>query len=82
MKKVFLSVLALSFGSALAQDRVAAFDRDGDARVSFAELSDRCEISRQLFNRADINSDGTLSNQELSRARRYLLITCQTEHKA
>jgi Ca2+-binding EF-hand superfamily protein len=79
MKKLFLVVLVLSSSITLAQNRVAEFDRNGDSRVSFDELSSSCEFSRKLFDRADRNKDGTLSNAELSNARRYLLTSCRSE---
>jgi hypothetical protein len=79
MKSLFLIVLVLGSSLTLAQNRVAEFDRNGDAKVSFDELSSSCEVSRKLFDRADRNGDGMLSNVELSNARRYLLTSCRSE---
>jgi len=79
MKKLAL-VLALVSAPALAQDRVAKFDVNGDKAVDLVELRSACDVSKALFERADKNSDGVLSNSELRSAKGYLFSRC-TEKK-
>ncbi len=81
MKKLVIGLLALASVSVMAQDRVSKFDKNGDAKVDFAELSVSCEVSKSLFERADKNGDGLLSNVELQTARRYILDRCNKEEK-
>lgn len=81
MKKLAL-VLALVSAPALAQDRVAKFDVNGDKAVDLVELSTQCEVRKSLFDRADKNGDGVLSNKELADARRYLLDNCRKQKDA
>lgn len=80
MKKLAL-VLALVSVPAMAQDRVAKFDLNNDKAVDFAELSTKCEVRKSLFDVADKNGDGVLSNKEMADARRYLLNSCRKENK-
>jgi len=81
MKKLVIGLLALISVPALAQDRVAKFDKNGDSKVDFAELSVSCEVSKSLYERADKNGDGVLSNSELQAAHRYLLDRCNKKEK-
>jgi Ca2+-binding EF-hand superfamily protein len=81
MKKFAVGLLALVSVTAMAQDRVAKFDKNGDAKVDFAELSTSCEVSKSLFERADKNSDGVLSNGEMRSAKGYLFSNCKQEEK-
>jgi len=81
MKKLLVGVLALLSVPALAQDRVAKFDRNNDGNVDFVELSSSCEVSKSLFERADKNGDGVLSNSEMRTARAYLFTKCKEEEK-
>ena len=81
MKKLLVGVLALLSVPALAQDRVAKFDRNNDGNVDFVELSSSCEVSKGLFERADKNGDGVLSNSEMRTARAYLFTKCKEEEK-
>ena len=81
MKKLAIGLLAFVSVAAMAQDRVAKFDKNGDAKVDFAELSETCEVSKNLFEKADKNGDGALSNSEMTTARRYLLSRCESEKK-
>jgi Ca2+-binding EF-hand superfamily protein len=81
MKKFAIGLLALVSMSAMAQDRVSKFDTNGDSKVDFAELSVECEVSKSLFERADKNSDGVLSNSEMRGAKAYLFSKCKSEEK-
>lgn len=81
MKKLAVVLLALVSIPAMAKDRASKFDTDGDQRVSFAELSSKCEVRPGLFERADKNGDGVLSNSELQAAHRYLLDRCNKKEK-
>lgn len=81
MKKIILA-LALVSAPVLAQDRVAKFDVNGDGAVDFSELSTQCEVRKSLFETADKNNDGVLSNRELADARRYLLDNCRKQKDA
>jgi hypothetical protein len=80
MKKLVLA-LALVSTPALAVDRVAQYDFDKDGKVSFEEVGRRCNISRVLFEKADKNGDGFLSNAEMSMAHRYLFDRCTVSSK-
>jgi len=75
MKK-FILALALVSVPALAQDRVAQYDFDKDGKVSFEDVNRFCTVSKALFDRADKNSDGFLTNAEMQSARRYLFSRC------
>lgn len=81
MKKFAIGLLALVSVTAMAQDRVAKFDKNGDAKVDFAELSTSCEISKNLFEKADKNNDGVLSETEMRTAKEYLFSNCKKEEK-
>ena len=81
MKKLAIGLLALISVPAMAQDRVSKFDINGDAKVDFAELSVTCEVSKSLFERADKNGDGVLSNSEMRTAKGYLFSKCKSEEK-
>jgi Ca2+-binding EF-hand superfamily protein len=81
MNKLLVGVLALLSVPAMAQDRAAKYDKDGDNKVSFAELSETCEVSKSLFEIADKNEDGVLSNKEMREARAYLFRKCNKEEK-
>ncbi len=81
MKKLVIGLLALVSVSAMAQDRVVKFDKNGDAKVDFAELSSSCEISKGLFEKADKDNDGLLSNMEMRTAKAYLFKKCNKEEK-
>ena len=77
MKKFTVVLAMLVSTAALAQiNRVAEFDTDRDGRVSYTELTARCEVSPKLFSTADKNSDGYLSEYELRDARFYLFGRC------
>jgi Ca2+-binding EF-hand superfamily protein len=78
MKKlIVIAVLATSSASALAVDRVARFDLNTDGKVSFEELAQTCNVKKSLFNIADKDEDGFLSNKELRDAKSYLLSSCK-----
>lgn len=81
MKKLVIGLLAVVSMSAMAQDRVTKFDTNGDAKVDFAELSAICEVSKSLYERADKNGDGVLSNAEMRTAKDYLFNRCNTKEK-
>jgi len=81
MKKFAIGLLALVSVTAMAQDRVSKFDKNGDAKVDFAELASTCEVSKSLFERADKNNDGVLSNNEMRTAKGYLFSKCDKEEK-
>jgi Ca2+-binding EF-hand superfamily protein len=81
MKKLAISLLAIVSVTAMAQDRVSKFDKNGDAKVDFAELTLSCEVSKNLFEKADKDNDGLLSNTEMRTAKAYLFSKCVKEEK-
>jgi Ca2+-binding EF-hand superfamily protein len=81
MKKFAIGLLALVSVSAMAQDRVVKFDKNGDAKVDFAELSSECKVTKGLFEAADKNEDGVLSNKEMREGKAYLFRKCKKEEK-
>jgi Ca2+-binding EF-hand superfamily protein len=81
MKKLAIGLLALVSVTAMAQDRVSKFDKNGDAKVDFAELTSVCEVSQNLFMKADKDNDGALSNGEMRTAKAYLFSKCDKEEQ-
>lgn len=81
MKK-FILALALVSAPVMAQDRVAQYDFDKDGKVSFEDLNRFCDASKQLFDRADKNGDGFLSNSEMRTAKGYLFSRCEEKKDA
>ena len=75
MKK-FILALALVSTPALAVDRVAQYDFDKDGKVSFDDVNRYCTVSKTLFDYADKNSDGFLTNGEMRTAKAYLFSRC------
>ena len=75
MKKLIIGLMMLS-APAMAQDRVAQYDFDKDGKVSFEDVNRYCTVSKALFDAADKNEDGFLSNSEMRQARRYLFDRC------
>ena len=75
MKKLILA-LALTSTPALAVDRVAQYDFDKDGKVSFEDVNRFCTVSKALFDKADKNGDGFLTNSEMQIARRCLFSRC------
>ena len=75
MKK-FILALALVATPALAVDRLAQYDFDKDGKVSFEDVNRFCTVSKALFDKADKNGDGYLTNSEMQIARRYLFSRC------
>ena len=75
MKKLILA-LALASTPALAVDRVAQYDFDQDGKVSFVDLNRYCTVSKSLFDKADKNGDGYLTNAEMRTAKEYLFDRC------
>ena len=80
MKKLIIGLMMLST-PALAQDRVPQYDFDKDGKVSFEDINRYCKVSKTLFDSADKNADGVLSNSEMRAAVRYLFVRCETEKK-
>lgn len=76
MKNLMIVFLFLASVPALAQDRVSIFDQDQDGKVSYTEMAQRCQVTKTLFQRADANGDGYLSNGEMRKAKGYLLVDC------
>ena len=81
MKKLIVAI-ALAATPAMAQDRVAQYDFDKDGKVSFEDLSAYCEVSKNLFDRADKDNDGFLTNSEMRTAKGYLFIRCEKPNQA
>lgn len=75
MKKLIIGLMMLS-APAMAQDRVAQYDFDKDGKVSFEDVNRFCTVSKSIFERADKNSDGFLSNSEMRTAKGYLFSRC------
>lgn len=78
MKKLILA-LALVATPVVAQDRVSKFDQNKDGVVDLNELRVECEVSTSLFERADKNNDGVLTNGEMRSAKAYLFSRCNKE---
>ena len=76
MKK-FILAIALVSTPVMAQDRVAQYDFDKDGKVSFEDVNRFCTVSKGLFERADKNGDGFLSNSEMRTAKGYLFARCE-----
>lgn len=81
MKKLVIGILATLSVTAMAQTRVAKFDLNNDGKVDFAELTSSCEVSKSLYERADKNGDGVLSEAEMRTAKEYLFDKCKKETK-
>jgi len=78
MKKLtVLAMLAMTSTAALAVDRVARLDLNGDGKVSLEELTETCKVRKGLFEIADKDDDGFLTNRELRDAKAYLLSQCK-----
>jgi Ca2+-binding EF-hand superfamily protein len=75
MKKLIIGLIMLS-APAMAQDRVTQYDFDKDGKVSFEDVNRYCTVSSALFERADKNQDGFLSNSEMRQSRAYLFSRC------
>ena len=75
MKKLILA-FALASTPALAVDRVAQYDFDKDGKVSFEDVNRFCTVSKALFDKADKNGDGYLTNAEMRTAKEYLFDRC------
>ena len=75
MKKLIIGLMMLS-APAMAADRVAQYDFDKDGKVSFEDVNRFCTVSSKLFEIADKNGDGFLSNAEMRNAKEYLFSRC------
>jgi Ca2+-binding EF-hand superfamily protein len=75
MKKIIIGLMMLS-APVMAQDRVAQYDFDQDGRVSFEDINRYCTVTATLFQRADKNKDGFLTNSEMRSAKAYLFTRC------
>lgn len=82
MNKLLVGVIAILSVPALAQDRVSKFDINGDLRVDYVELTNFCKVSMKLFETADKNGDGLLSNNEMRIAKEYLFSKCDKAKNA
>jgi len=80
MKKLVLLVAFVPV-LAMAHDRVSKFDKNEDRVVDLQELRLNCEINEQLFNLADKDGNGVLTNVEMRVAKSYLFKTCRKEKK-
>lgn len=82
MKKIFINVLLACVSlPAVAYDRVSQLDKNGDGAVDLGELNLLCEVSEGIFNIADKNKDGVLSNREMRIAKSYLFKNCRKDKK-
>jgi Ca2+-binding EF-hand superfamily protein len=75
MKKLIIGLMMLS-APAMASDRVTQYDFDKDGKVSFEDVNRYCTVTSGLFEKADKNGDGFLSNSEMRQARAYLFSRC------
>ena len=76
MKMLIIGLLSILSSSAIAQDRVSKLDKNGDNLVDYIELSSVCNVSKDLFDNADKNNDGFLTNSEMRTAKSYLFRSC------
>ena len=82
MKKFIIALALASTTAYAANDRVAQYDFDKDGKVSFEDVNRYCTVPKSLFERADKNGDGYLSNAEMSAAHRYLFDRCMNTKDA
>jgi hypothetical protein len=75
MKKLIIGLIMLS-APAMAQDRVTQYDFDKDGKVSFEDVNRFCTVSKAIFDAADKNDDGFLTNSEMRQAKAYLFDRC------
>jgi len=75
MKNLIIGLMLVAT-PAIAQDRVAQYDFDKDGKVTFEDLNRYCTVSKSLFDRADKDGDGVLTNSEMRTAKRYLFERC------
>jgi Ca2+-binding EF-hand superfamily protein len=80
MKKLIIGLMMLS-APAIAQDRVSRFDFDQDGKVSFEDITRYCSVSKSLFDTADKDNDGFLTNSEMRSAKAYLFRRCEQTSK-
>jgi Ca2+-binding EF-hand superfamily protein len=80
MKKFIIGLMLVST-PAIAQDRIAQYDFDKDGKVSFEDINRYCSVSSNLFEKADKNGDGALSNTEMRTGKGYLFARCTEEKK-
>lgn len=76
MKKIFaICTLSLFVTDAFADDwRMRKFDTNQDGFVMVDELKAQgCTVRMGLFNNADKNNDGKLSQKELRKASEYIV---------
>lgn len=77
MNKLALTLLlAVAIAPASAQNRVQQYDFDRDGKVSFEDINRYCTVPKSLFDRADKNRNGFLSEGEMRAARHYLFERC------
>lgn len=78
MTKFIACALISTFVSApaMTQNRVQQYDFDRDGKVSFEDINRYCTVSKNLFNHADKNGNGFLSEGEMRAARHYLFERC------
>lgn len=81
MKHLIIALAILSTPAMAAADRVAQYDFDKDGKVTFEDLNRFCTVSKNLFEKADKNGDGVLTNAEMSAARRYIFSRCMETPK-
>ena len=81
MKKLILALALASTTAYAAGDRVAQYDFDKDGKVSFEDMNRFCSVPKSLFDTADKNGDGFLTNSEMQIARRYLFSRCMETPK-
>lgn len=75
-KLAFTLLLAAAIAPAFAQNRTQKYDFDRDGKVSFEDINRYCTVSKNLFNHADKNGNGFLSEGEMRAARHYLFERC------
>lgn len=75
MKKFIIGLMLVST-PAIAKDRVTQYDFDQDGKVSFEDINRYCTVSSALFETADKNQDGFLTNAEMRMAKAYLFKRC------
>jgi hypothetical protein len=76
----WISVAVIATIPAIAVNRTATYDFDGDGKVSFDDINRYCDVPKILFDNADKDHDTFLSESEMRAAKEYLFTNCADKH--